>query len=529
MDIECLEAPVREYILSFKAESAARIKSLENQVSILMEQIALMRYKRFGRSSEEAPADQLLPFADQEAKPVPPEPAADTVMVPAHERKKPGRKPIDPRLPRTITVIDIPEAEKICGCGAHLVKIGEERCEKLHHIVEKYFVEVFVRPYWACKACEGSGDEGKSPVRVAPMPPTIIPKGMATPDLIASIAVNKFCDHLPFYRQEQRLARMGVLISRNDMANWIIQAAQAVNPVFERMMIRTRSSPIINMDETSMTVMGEAGKANSAKSYMWLMRAGPLEEPVITYHYRPSHGASEARSLLEGFSGILQTDGLDVYPSAIAGTPIVHVGCWAHARRRFFDAHKASPASDCAREGVAWIARLYAIERDLRAKVENKALARECFKAERMKLVGPVLSDFKKWLEAESLAVLPSSLSGKAISYTLGQWDKLARYVDHGDLTPDNNAAENAIRPFVLGRKNWLISGSPEGATASCVIYSLIETAKANGLNVFSYLSTLFHFAPLAKSAEDWEKLMPFKAAFNSTEDYSIPVPPGLL
>lgn len=529
MDIECLEAPVKEYILSFKAESDARIKSLENQVSILMEQIALMRYKRFGRSSEESAAAQLLPFDDQEAKPIPPEPDDATITVPAHERKKPGRKPIDPRLPRITTVIDIPDEEKICGCGAHLVKIGEERCEKLHHIVEKYFVEVFVRPYWACKVCEGSGDEGKSPVRVAPMPPSIVPKGMATPDLIASIAVNKFCDHLPFYRQEQRLARMGVSISRNDMANWIIRAAQVVEPVFARMMDRTKEADIINMDETSMTVMGEAGKANAAKSYMWLMRAGPRDEPVITYHYRPSHGANEARSLLEGFRGILQTDGLDVYPSAIVGTPIVHVGCWAHARRRFFEAHKANPTSTCASGGVAWVAQLYAIERDLRTKVEKKTLARECFKAERIKLVGPVLSDFKKWLEAEALAVLPSSLSGKAISYTLGQWDKLARYIEHEDLTPDNNAAENAIRPFVLGRKNWLISGSPEGATASCVIYSLIETAKANGLNVFSYLSTLFHFAPLAKGDGDWAKLMPFKAAFNSTEGYSIPVPQGLI
>jgi len=430
---------------------------------------------------------------------------------------------------RVTTVIDIPESEKLCACGTHLVKIGEERCEKLHHVIEKYFVEVFVRPYWACKNCEGSGDEGRSPVRVAPMPPMIIPKGMATPDLIASIVVNKFCDHLPFYRQEKRLARHGVSISRTDMANWAIKAAQAVERVFDLLQARVKRSDIINMDETSMTVMGEEGKANAAKSYMWLMRGGPPDAQAITYHYRPSHGAQEARELLEGFHGILQTDGLEVYPGAIAGTDIRHAGCWAQARRYFFDASKASPQSETARGGLAWIGKLYSIERALRKNLGDGALPRDAFKAEREKLVQPLLDEFKKWLLSEAEKVLPSSLAGKAISYTLGQWEKLIRYVAHPDLTPDNNAAENAIRPFVLGRKNWLICGSPEGARCSCILYSLIETAKANGLNVYSYLTTLFHFAPMAKTDKDWERLLPFKKAFDLKEGYTFTLPPGLV
>jgi len=529
VNIECLDAPVREYILSIKAEADTKIHSLEKQVAFLTEQMSLMRYKRFGRSSEELPTVPSLPFFADETKPIPPPSVDDTITVPAHKRKKPGRKPIDPRLPRVTTLIDVPEEEKTCGCGAKLVKIGEERCEKLHHIVEKYFVEVIVRPYWACKACEGSGDEGKKPVRIAPMPPSIIPKGMATPDLIASIAVNKFCDHLPFYRQEQRLSRMGISISRNDMANWIITAARTVRPVFDLMISRLRRGEIINMDETPVTVMGEEGKANTAKSYMWLMRGGPPDEPVITYHYRPSRKASEARDLLAGFSGILQTDGLDVYPSAIAGTAIRHVGCWAHARRGFFEASKANPQSETAREGVDWIGQLYGIERTLRKRIEERTLDTDTFKQERIRLVQPIFDDFRKWLAIEAERVLPSSLTGKAISYTLGQWEKLIRYIDHADLTPDNNCAENAIRPFVLGRKNWMICGSPDGAECSCLMYSLVETAKANGLNVFSYLSTLFHYAPMAKTEKDWIKLLPFKNAFRATTGYRIPVPEGLL
>jgi transposase len=529
VDIECLDEPVRDYILTVKAEADEKISSLEKQILFLTEQISLMRYKRFGTSSEALPHEMSLPFFENERAPAAPIDANDTIAVPAHERKKPGRKPLDPRLPRVTTVIDIPESEKLCGCGAHLVKIGEERCEKLHHVIEKYFVEVFVRPYWACKKCEGSGDEDKSPVRVAPMPPMIIPKGMATPDLIASIAVNKFCDHLPFYRQEQRLSRHGICISRTDMANWTIQAAQAVERVFDLLQARVIASDIINMDETSMTVMGEEGKANAAKSYMWLMRGGPPDAPIITYHYRPSHGANEARELLEGFHGILQTDGLDVYPAAIAGTDIRHVGCWAHARRYFFDASKANPQSQTARDGLAWIGKLYSIERALRKKLEDGALQRDAFKAERERLVLPVFEDFQKWLLIEAERVLPSSLAGKAVSYTLGQWEKLVRYVDHPDLTPDNNAAERAIKPFVLGRKNWLICGSPEGARCSCILYSLIETVKANGLNPNTYLTMLFHFAPMAKTDKDWERLLPFKNAFDLKEGYTFMLPPGLV
>jgi transposase len=529
MDIGSADEDVKTYIHALKSASDARIHALEQQVALLLEELSLARHKRFGRSSEHEPIGPSLPFFFDELREQNQSASViETVTVAEHERKKSGRKKLDPELPRVETVIDISDADKICACGAHLVRIGAETCEKLHHIPEKYFVEVIVRPYYACKKCEGFEDQSKSPVRVAPVPPAIIPKGFATADLLASIAVNKFCDHLPFYRQEQRLSRLGVSISRTDMANWMIKAGTTVLPLLDMLHERQKQGDVINMDETPVTVMGEEGKANSAKSYMWLMRGGPPGAPCITYHYRVSRGAAEARSLLEGFSGYLQTDGYDSYPAAIAGTPIVHVGCWAHARRRFFDAAKASPESGIGVNGVAWIKKLYAIERVLRRSRDEGKISAQDFKRRRIKEVSPVLNDFHAWLLGESEKVLPSSLAGKAVSYTLGQWQALSRYIEHADLTPDNNAAENAIRPFVLGRKNWMICGSPDGAKYACLFYSLIETAKANGLNPFDYLMMLFYFAPRATNEQDWIRLLPLKGMYNPPGPVSIPVPPGL-
>jgi transposase len=529
VDIESLDPPIKDYIFAFKSEADAKIQMLEKQVALLLEELRLARHTRFGRSSEQLLHEQVLPFPEGEQVSVDPAPlAGESVTVAEHTRRKGGRKPLAADLPRVESLFDIDEADKLCACGSMRTKIGEERCEKLHHIPEKYFVEVQVRPYYACKKCDGSSDDHASPIRVAKVPATIIPKGIATADLLASIIVNKFCDHLPFHRQEQRLSRMGVSISRTDMANWTIKAGRAVQPVLDLLCQKQRSGAVINMDETPVTVMGEEGKSNSAKSYVWLMRGGKPDMPIITYHYRTSHAATEARQLLAGFSGFLQTDGLDSYPPAIAGTPIIHVGCWAHARRRFHEADKASPKAGIGKEGLDWIWRLYAIERELRKDLKEGKITREQFKRDRIEKTDPVFKDFKEWLLRESLKVLPSGLAGKAISYTLGQWDTLVRYSAHADLTPDNNAAENSIRPFVLGRKNWMICGSPDGATYASLFYSLIETAKANDIDPFNYLMTLFHFAPSTKSTTDWARLLPLKGTYNPPGPVTIPVPPGL-
>ena len=263
----------------------------------------------------------------------------------------------------------------------------------------------------------------------------------------------------------------------------------------------------MRMDETTVQVMGEPDRGDTQKSYMRLARGGPPDKIVTLYRYRRTRAAEHAKKFPEGFSGYLQTDGYEGYNAAVAGNgEITHVGCFAHARRKFFEASKASAKPRSAEEGVKHIRKLYDIENGLRK--EN--LSENDFLAKRKGLAMPVLAAFRAWLEKRANEVLPSALLGKAVSYTLRQWDKLTAYLESPHLTPDNNACENAIRPFVLGRKNWLFNKSPEGAKSSCGIYSLIETAKQNGVEPLKYLRALFEKAPLASSPADWEKLLPW-------------------
>jgi len=261
------------------------------------------------------------------------------------------------------------------------------------------------------------------------------------------------------------------------------------------------------MDETPSQVMGEEDRKDTQKSYIWLARGGPPGKTVVLYEYRQTRAAKNARELLEGFSGYLQTDGYEGYDAAVRELKgIIHVGCFAHARRRFFEASKATKKPQSAEEGLKFIRKLYEIENRLR---EAKLVDND-FVCERKKLAEPILSDFREWLNKRANGVLPSCLLGKAIAYTLKQWDKLVRYLESPYLTPDNNACENAIRPFVLGRKNFLFNKSPDGAKSSCGMYTLIETAKQNGVEPLMYLREIFEKAPFAVTSEDWEKLLPW-------------------
>jgi transposase len=431
----------------------------------------------------------------------------ETTEVKSYTRKKAGRKPLDPKLERRENVIDIPESEKRCACGAELTRIGEETSEKLHIIAPQIWVEKTVRPKYACRRCEGAEDEGKPAVRMAPVPPSIIPRGIASPDLLSWVLTHKFEDHLPYYRQEKQFERIGVHISRQDMSNWQQQAYKKLSPLFVLLKETVKSGPVIQMDETSVQVMGEDGRKDTDKSWMWLARGGPPDKKAVWFEYRQSRAAYNAKEFLKGYSGYLQTDGYKGYDAALKDLPgITHVGCFAHARRYFYEASKISKEPRSAEEGIKHIRRLYRLENELR----GKDLANEIFLAERKARAGPMLEEFKGWLLKRSLEVSPTSLLGKAVGYALEQWDKMAAYLGSPYLTPDNNACENAIRPFVIGRKSWMFCGSPEGAESSCGIYSLIETAKQNIIPPAHYLTTLFEKAPLASSTEDWENLLPW-------------------
>jgi transposase len=337
--------------------------------------------------------------------------------------------------------------------------------------------------------------------------PSIIPRSIASPSLLSTILTQKFETHLPYYRQEKQFEQIGAAISRQDMANWQRQAYQKLKPLFGLLKDGVKSGPVLQMDETPVQVMGEEGRKDAQASYMRLARGGPPGKTVAVYEYHPTHAGYNAKTFLEGYSGYLQTDGNKAYDSAVAGNPeIIQVGCFAHARRKFFEAGKASKESRSAEEGIKHIRNLYDIEHELR----NKQMGAAVFLSERKARAAVVLEKFKAWLIKREREVLPKSVLGKAVRYSLGQWDKMAAYLESPYLTPDNNACENAIRPFVLGRKNWLFCQSPEGAESSCGMYTLIETAKQNGLVPFKYLTVLFEKAPYASSPQDWEMLLPW-------------------
>jgi transposase len=404
-------------------------------------------------------------------------------------------------------VHDIPEPEKVCACGHQLSRIGEETAEKLDIIPAVIQVIKIIRPKYACKHCEGLETEGPV-VKIAPVPKQIIEKGIATAGLLAHIITAKFCDALPFYRQERQFERLGVDIPRATMCNWAMKAANACQPLLKLVQKHIRSGPLINMDETTVQVLEEPGRSPSTKSYMWVCRGGIPDKPALHHHYAPSRSSQVAAALLADYKGVVQTDGYAGYDFLAAQKDIFHAGCWAHARRKFTEAAKGSgkgkkPGSvDVA---LGYIRRIYEVE------TEGKRLNYSAvqFVELRQRKAKPILDDFFKWLSKKSLQVVPKSLLGIAVNYTLKQWNRLLVYLEHGGTTPDNNLAENAIRPFVVGRKNWLFSGTPEGAQASACLYSLIETAKANNLEPYKYLRYLFEKLPFVSSETELASLLP--------------------
>ena len=484
------------------------LRRAEKENDLLREQVRLLYAKLFGKKSEKGgpdPTGAQLPLFDMPEPEAEPEKAE--VEVPAHTREKAGRKKLPEALPRVEVVHDIPAEEKVCACGGTMSRIGEDVSEKLDIIPAVIQVIRHIRPKYTCKHCEGLETEG-AVVKIAPVPKQIIEKGIATAGLLAHILTGKFVDALPFYRQERQFNRLGVDIPRATMCNWAMKAAEACRPLLVKMQEQIRSGPLINIDETTVQVLAEPGRSPTTDSYMWIFRGGPPDKPALIYQYETGRGGKVASSFLQDYQGVVQTDGYAGYDFLDGKTGVVHAGCWAHARRKFIDAQKGAgkgSRTGSADVALSYIRKIYEVEHEGRR--DNCTAQQRCIL--RQEKTKPILDDFLKWLSKKSLQVVPQSLLGKAVSYTLNQWGRLEAYLEHAEVTPDNNAAENAIRPFVVGRKNWLFAGSPKGAEASAGLYSLIETAKANGLEPYKYLRYLFEYLPFAESDDEYEKLLP--------------------
>ena len=507
-DVDALKSLIAEQ-LARNEQLTTQNQRYKVQVLTLTEQLNLAIARRYAASSEKISPDQIYLFDESEAAGCAGADTADDaaesdttddgVAVAAHRRKKGGRKPLPKHLPRIDVIHVLAESERCCDHdGRLLMEIGEVTSEQLDIIPAKIQVIRHIRKQYAC-------DCGHC-IKTAPLPAQPIPKSMASPGLLAHITVSKYQDALPLYRQEQILQRIGVDIPRATLANWMIQAGALIQPLINLMQDRLLSYDIVQMDETPVQVLKEAGKTAQSKSYLWLQRGGPPAHPVVLYHYDPGRGAGVAKRLLEGFRGYLQTDGYDGYNTAVATHHLIHVGCMAHARRRFSDALKAQGKNKRrgkAHRGLTLIQKLYRVEKQARNLTPEKRHAQRQLHAR------PILDELRTWLDQVLPQVPPTSATGKALNYLHNEWGKLIRYLDDGRLEIDNNAAENAIRPFVLGRKNWLFSASVRGVKASANLYSLIETAKANDLEPYAYLRYLFTELPKAQTVEAIEALLP--------------------
>lgn len=478
----------------------------------LFEQFRLAIERQFGPSTEkyrveqgdlyineaEAAVDEEDATAADETATAEPEPEA---TAPTQRRTRGGRVALPSELPRVDVVHELPENVRHCTeDGTELKVIGEEISEELHVVPARIEVIRHVRRKYACPACE----EG---VQIAPAPAKLLPKSNASATLLAYVATAKYQDALPLYRQSQIFARHGAEIPRNTLARWMVQVGERLTPLVEALRQHLLQAPLIHMDETTLQVNAEADRPASSTSYMWLQRGGPPGQQVVLFDYDASRAGRVPVRLLGDYGGRLVTDGYEGYAEVVRRNGIIHAGCWAHARRKFIDAQKVQPKGKTGKADWALnqIRKLYAVER------QAKALDSEARRALREQKSRPLIIQLRTWLDKSIEQMLPKSTLGKALHYLDSQWQRLTRFLEDGLIPLDNNPAENAIRPFVVGRKNWLFSHTPSGAQASAAIYSLIETAKANGLSPYEYLQFVFETLPTLGEDDDLGLLLPWQ------------------
>lgn len=496
------------------------IAAKDAHIAILEEKLRLATVKTFASKSEKLTAlAQMDLFNEAEVFGTTPDASheASEITVPAHTRERGKRRPIDATLPRVRIEHDIPDEQKTCACGCQLTRIGEVTSEQLDIEPAKARVLQHVRFKYACRDCEGAGHDGPAVVTAA-MPAQPIPKSNASPGLLAHITTSKFADGLPLYRQEGILKRFSIGVSRTTMANWMIKLGDLVVPLINLMHETQLAYDVLQMDETTVQVLKEDGRAATAKSHMWVRRGGAPGQCIILFDYAPSRAGAIPMRLLDEYKGYLQSDAYAGYNATGRRDGVIHVGCFDHARRRFVEAVKAQHAiagheRGLAPEALLIIRKLYVIEK-LARDAKMPAGQRHKLRQEKAR---PVWDELRAWLDRNRNATPPQTLTGKAIGYLADEWERLVRYLDDGRIEISNVLCENAIRPFVVGRKAWLFSDTPAGAHASAKLYSIIETAKAAGLDPFAYLRLIFEMLPQARTLADVEALLPWNVAAQPT------------
>ena len=496
--------------LAQKDKRIAKLETLNQQlterVQRFEEVLNIAQHQRFSPSSETYEGDgQVFNEAEQLVEAEPEAASDDDNPVPEAASDKPTQAPAKPRrpriaseLPRTEVLHDIDNKTCSC-CGNPLHRMGEEVSEQVEFIPAQIRVIKHVRPKYSCRTCEREGTSVA--IHIADVPQSIIPKSMATPSLLAQIVSNKMHYGLPLYRQEKMFAEAGIELSQQTMSRWLITCADKLQSLMLLMKAELLKQPVLWADETTLDVLN----VDKSTCYMWVYGCGVESSTgpkLVLFDYQDGRSGQHAVTFLEGYNGYLQVDGYPGYEQ----TSATLAGCWAHARRKFIEAQQAQGKGKTGKADWALnqIQKLYALESKLKTQTF------EVKQQQRQQLAAPLLKQLWDWLEKSKDTVPKESSVGKAIYYSQNQWPKLIRYLDDGRLNIDNNRAERAVKPFVIGRKAWLFANTRTGATASATLYSMVETAKINGLEPYKYLTELFEQLPTANTPEALAKLLPY-------------------
>ena len=490
------------------------IKDLQNQVSNLTEMVLLLRKEKFGSSSEKTPKQiegQLSLFneAEIEADSKSAEPVICCKGSMYHRKPKASREKLLKNLPIEEFPCVLHPDDMFCNqCGTALKEIGFVKArDEIEYIPAKVQIIRYMQQACECPTCKHTV---RPFIKKAAVPRSVLNHSLASPSSVSYVMYQKYVNSIPLYRQEKDWEQMGIALSRAIMANWVIRSTQEhFEPVIKHMRTELLKREVIHCDETPVQVLKEEGKKPQTKSYMWLYRTGnDGKAPIILYDYQPSRSGDNAASYLKDFKGYVHSDGYSGY-NKLDG--ITRCGCWTHLRRKFVEAIPDKKAVDApltsAEIGRDFCNQLFKVEESLKDLTPKERFCK------RLELEKPILEAFWCWLE--SLTVLKGSALGKAVTYAMNQRPFMENYLLDGRCAISNNAAENAIRPFTVGRKNWLFADTPKGASASAAVYSIIETAKANGLNVFVYLQHLLLYMPdtdWQNYPEELDDLMPWSS-----------------
>jgi transposase len=483
---------VNQELLATVAELRATVEKQQAHIDRLVR-------RTFGRRSERVAGPTLfdgLPDPDPTPPPahVPsaPEPSTESA---APRRRGHGRRPRPADLPRERVEIDLTEAEKACPCCQQMrVRIGADVSERLDYRPASLFVRQVVRHTYACRFCERAGDNPQ--VAQPPLPPEPIPRGTAAAGLLAHLIVSKFVDHLPLYRQESILARLGWEVTRSTLCDQIVACAGVLEPLHRLMCDRVRASASLHADDTPIALLAPRRTAHA-----WVY-VGDAANPYTVFDLSVGRSRDAPAAFLKDYKGYLHADGYAGYNPVYAGRA-THVGCWMHARRYFFDARLSDP--ERAHDALARIRALYAVEADARARnVTGAALA-----AYRQQRAAPILAAFADWLADQGPRVLPKSAIGEALTYAANQWPSLVVYVREGRLTIGNGPAEQAVRPLAVGRNNWLHIGGDGGLRPAAVLLSIAASVKRHGIDPWAYLRHVLNELPARHPGADLADLLP--------------------